>query len=88
MLQTLELRLYFCVLFNDASSSKTREPQMMGNGWKIYGKKFGRNRWPEPGTFSKGKFRHWVKTRKGSAKTVSATAEFRTESFRINVVEH
>jgi len=32
MLQTLELRLYFCELFNDAPSSKTTEPRMMGDG--------------------------------------------------------
>ena len=32
MLQTLELRSYFCGLFNDASSLKTKEPRMMGDG--------------------------------------------------------
>jgi len=52
MLQTLDLRLYFCGLFNDASSSKTTERRMMGDWLKIHWKEFGRNRRPEPGTVS------------------------------------
>jgi len=35
MIQTLELRLYFCGLFSDASSSKTKERRIMGDWWKI-----------------------------------------------------
>jgi len=46
LLQTLDLSLYFCGLFNDASLSKTTERRMMGDWWKINWKEFGRNRWP------------------------------------------
>jgi len=34
MLKTLELHLYFCGLFNDASSSQTTERRMKGDWWK------------------------------------------------------
>lgn len=88
MLQTLELISYFCGLFNDASLSKTTERQIMDGWWKIKWKEFGRKRWPEQYTFPKGKFRHWVKTRKTSVSTVSTRAEFRMGFFRINAVEH